>query len=150
MKNNLKNQGFTLIELMIVVAIIGILATIAYPSYQRYVIKTKRTDMMAELQNIASRIESQKLASGSYANINTNLLGLGSYPTSGTSLYTVTLTPTPLTMNWTLTAAPVAGEQMANDGRLTLNSNGQKCRDKNNNGNTTDTGECGMGEEWKN
>ena len=72
MKNRYRQQGFTLIELMIVVAIIGVLAAIAYPSYQRYVIKTKRTDMMTELQNIASQIESRKLAQGSYTNAGTH------------------------------------------------------------------------------
>ena len=138
MKNNYHQNGFTLIELMIVVAIIGILAAIAYPSYQRYVIKTKRTDMMAEMQNIASQIESRKLAQGTYTNAGTGLDG--SFPRSGTALYTIALAPTPLTERWTSTATPVSSLQIANDGTLTLNAQGVKCR------NTS----CGMGQEWNN
>jgi len=138
MKNQYRQQGFTLIELMIVVAIIGVLAAIAYPSYQRYVIKTKRTDMMTEMQNIASQIESRKLAQGSYTNTGTGLNG--SFPRSGTALYTITLAPTPLTERWTITATPVSSSQMANDGTLTLNAQGLKCR------NTS----CGTGKEWNN
>lgn len=148
MKNRYRQQGFTLIELMIVVAIIGVLAAIAYPSYQRYVIKTKRTDMMTELQNIASQIESRKLAQGSYTNAGAGLDG--SFPRGGTALYTITLAPTPLTERWTITATPVSSSQMANDGTLTLNAQGLKCRDKNNDGDMQDTGECGMGQEWNN
>ena len=120
------------------VAIIGILAAIAYPSYQRYVIKTKRTDMMTEMQNIASQIESRKLAQGSYTNAGAGLDG--SFPRSGTALYTIALAPTPLTERWTITATPVSSSQMANDGTLTLNAQGIKCR------NTS----CGMGQEWNN
>lgn len=137
MKNRYRQQGFTLIELMIVVALIGILAAIAYPSYQRYVIKTKRTDMMTEMQNIASQIESRKLAQGSYTNAGTGLDG--SFPRGGTALYTITLAPTPLTERWKITAKPVS-PQMANDGTLTLNAQGIKCR------NTS----CGTGQEWNN
>jgi len=52
MKNGLNNKGFTLIELMIVVAVIGILAGIAYPSYQDYILRAKRGDAKAALLNM--------------------------------------------------------------------------------------------------
>ena len=55
-----QNKGFTLIELMIVVAIIGILAAIAYPSYQEYVRRTKRTDAQADMMELANRLQRYK------------------------------------------------------------------------------------------
>lgn len=143
-KTNTKNQSqsaFTLIELMIVVAIIGILAAVAYPSYQQYVIKTKRADMMSELHNIASEIQSRKLAQGSYSNALTTGLG-GSFPRQGSALYDISFTPNPLTAKWQITAIPKTGTQMATDGNLTLNYQGIKCRiigtDK----------KCGSSGEW--
>ena len=48
-----KTSGFTLIELMVVVAIVGILASIAYPTYTQHVQKTKRTDAMVALLQVA-------------------------------------------------------------------------------------------------
>lgn len=125
---SIKSQrGFTLIEVMIVVAIIGILAAIAYPNYQRYVIKTKRTDMMSELQNVASQIQSRKLAQGKYSTVSTTDL-VGDYPSQGSALYTISITPTPLTSEWKITATPKTTGQMASDGNLTLNYQGIKCR----------------------
>lgn len=133
------SKGFTLVELMIVVAIIGVLAAIAYPSYQRYVIKTKRTDMMSEMQNIASEIESRKLAQGSYSAISAGVKTdfATAYPRQGTQLYDVTIT-NPLVAKWTITAIPKTGSQMANDGTLTLNYQNIRCRGS----------VCGTGKEW--
>lgn len=132
-----KQQGFTLIEVTIVVAIIGVLAAIAYPNYQRYVIKSKRTDMMSEMHNIASQIQSRKLAQGSYSNNLITGLG-GSFPRQGPTLYTISFTPDPLTAKWSIIATPNPNSQMANDGTLSLNYQGIKCRGS----------VCGSGKEW--
>lgn len=145
-------QGFTLIELMIVVAIIGVLAAIAYPSYQSYVIKTKRVDMMTEMQQIASRIEANKIIYRRYDRIplseiysNTVTGTTTTFPNTGTALYTVSLTPiegTILNDRWVITATPVEDGQMENDENLTLDFEGKKCR-----GSDTDK-VCGFGDEW--
>ena len=134
-----RSDGFTLVEIMIVIAIIGVLAGIAYPTYQQHVIKTKRTDMMSEMHNIASQLESRKLAQGRYSNDLITGLG-GDYPKQGPALYTISFTPDPLTSAWTIIATPVNSRQMSSDGFLTLNQQGIKCRDN----------VCGTKKEWNN
>ncbi|WP_296244104.1 MULTISPECIES: type IV pilin protein [unclassified Psychrobacter] len=130
-------RGFTLIELLIVVAIIGIISAIAYPSYQDYLEKGIRADMMSEMQNIASQIEGRKLAQGRYSNDLLTGLG-GDYP-ADKPLYEVTFSPNPLTSQWEISAKPKSGSRMASDGTLTLNHQGLKCRDS----------ACGTGDEWR-
>jgi len=95
-------KGFTLIELMIVVAVIGILAAVAYPAYQDYVIRSKRGDAMNALA--AVRIAQEKYRANNAAFTNSlSELGLSSsspdgywtielvstatYPTNGSKFY---------------------------------------------------------------
>ena len=145
---SINNKGFTLIELMIVIAIIGVLAAIAYPSYERYVVKSKRADMMTELQNIASNLQSEKLAQGSYKKVmlksifsSTPNNGTVNFPATGTALYTVTVTPNDTAnlsgAEWTIIAEPKSG-RMSSDGLLSLNYQGLKCRKT----------VCGTDDEW--
>lgn len=143
--------GFTLIELMIVVAIIGILSAIAYPSYQGYIERTNRADVMSEMQQIASRIESNKVNYGRYDRIPLAVIlsgtlandGSVSFPAADTALYTVSVMPNNVITvgdrDWVITAVPITGNRMDGDGTLTLNSVGQRCR----------ASACGMAEEWR-
>lgn len=59
-------KGFTLIELMIVVAVIAVLSAIAYPSYMEYVMRSRRADAQSLLNEAAARQERWRAQNGSY------------------------------------------------------------------------------------
>lgn len=120
------NKGFTLIELMIVVAIIGILAAIAYPSYHNYKIRTHRTDAQAEMIAIGQSLSQYKATRGNYSNATIDrIYGNSVTPKQGTALYDLTLNVTNST--WILTAIPKLGTSQVGNGNIVLNNQGQKC-----------------------
>ena len=131
-----KNNGFTLIELVITVAIIGILATIAIPSYTNYMIRASREAAQTELLQMAAAQERIYLNSNSYsiaANVVTDAYtglaagGIGQQALSKDGKYGYTCPPANCTANsFTFIATPVVGKQQANDGTLTVDSIGRR------------------------
>ena len=61
-----RQNGFTLIELMIAVAIIGILASIAYPAYQKYLFTSRRAEAQSEMLRIQLGLEKWRANNNSY------------------------------------------------------------------------------------
>jgi len=118
-------NGFTLIELMIAVAVIGILTAIALPSYNNYVIKANRAAAEAFMMDVASREKQYLLDARAYAPDLTTLQM--TVPAEVFKNYSgccaITLVATP--PSFTVTAIPTSSLQIS-DGNLTLASDGTK------------------------
>jgi type IV pilus assembly protein PilE len=126
-------QGVTLLELMIVVACIAILATIAVVNYRGYMIRTNRTEARMALLRIQSAQEKFYLQNNQYAD-NGQLAanppsGLGIPATTVTGLYSLTISnPAGVGTSYTATAS-AAGGQLADVAAcrvLTINQDGQR------------------------
>lgn len=126
-----RSGGFSLIELLIAVVIVGILAAIAVPSYQSHVIKASRAAAQTELLELASLQEKIYLNSNAYtANMTTAYTGNSTGGLGKTSGLTTdgkyTLTVVSPGQTYTITATPVAGKSQESDGNITISENGQR------------------------
>ncbi len=116
--------GFTLIELMIVVAIVAILISVAYPSYQDQVRKARRSTAQGSLVELASFMERYFTENNTYVGA---VLPFAQSPKSGTSYYALTLPGASLTATaYVLTATPSTAQSADSCGTMTLAQTGAK------------------------
>ncbi|MFI3188898.1 MAG: type IV pilin protein [Methylococcales bacterium] len=129
-------RGFSLIELMIAVSIIGILARIAIPSYSSYIAKGKRADAQGALVSLANAMEQWNIEKGDYL----GAAGTTASPTNtgspaifsatvpiggGTATYNLTISAATAT-SYTLTATRTGSQANDKCGNLTLTNTGVK------------------------
>lgn len=137
-------QGFTLIELMVVVVMIAIVATIAIPSYQEYVRRSNLAAAQQEMQKIAAMLERHRSRNFSYsgfalkgtadskgpyydvANASDTVLLLPLNSSSGSQKYTLDLSLDTSTNSWTI----VANSQDPLNYSLRTTSSGESCKKK--------------------
>lgn len=135
-----KQIGFTLFELMIIVAVVAILAAIAIPNYSEYVKRGNRVDVQTHMMNVAQNLETYRLVNHSFFGANLTQLGGARYPFNN-AYYQLTLTDmsgvafTNAQANlqsWLLVARPTTTGKQKGTGAISFNSAGVKCWYKNN------------------
>jgi type IV pilus assembly protein PilE len=133
MRSNTKQSGFNLVELMIVVAIVGIIAAFAYPSYLEQIRKTRRADCSGALVSLGNAMERHYSVNGSYlaaaaAGANTGAPAI--YATScpvdgGNATYNITIQAAAAS-TYMLNAAPTGPQTGDKCGTLSFSNTGVK------------------------
>lgn len=121
----MRSAGFTLIEMLIVVIILGIMASLTYPSYQRYVLQSHRAEAITTLLELANRQEQWLLDRGRYASHLAELGFSSSYSASGR--YRIRLSSQSQPLQFNLVMEAVGPQQQDTECLLfSLNHLGQK------------------------
>jgi type IV pilus assembly protein PilE len=137
-----RQNGFTLVELMIVIAIIGILTAIAFPSYQNYLKKSRREDAKGALMGLANAMERHFTETNSYEKAAVNNANIGkpriysaTSPIDGDTAYYDLRIKEATKTTYTIRATPISSSAQKNDGFLELKHTDSKGGwDRNNSG----------------
>ncbi|GAB4292547.1 MAG: type IV pilin protein [Thiohalomonadaceae bacterium] len=120
------SRGFTLIELMIVAAIIGILAAFAYPAYQEYIQNARRSDAQGALMSAANAMERYFTENGSYAGASAGVTFPAEAPFDGTTkFYDLSLAALTAT-TFTIQATPKGAQANDRCGIMTVTNTGAR------------------------
>ena len=126
MKLKRLSAGFTLIELMITVAIVGILVSIAYPSYQDSIMKSRRVDAQGALMGFANAMERYYTVNNTYPSAGTTGIYAATSPVDGgTAYYNLSISAS-TSSAYQIQAAPTGAQATDKCGTLTLDQTGAR------------------------
>ncbi|GBL04704.1 type IV pilin protein [Glaciecola sp. KUL10] len=143
--NKSNQNGFTLVELMIVVGIVGIIASIAYPSYQSMINNTARSTAQGDLMSLATALERHNVSNFTYngaaasgANTGTPAIYAAYSPATesvANKKYDLSIDSVAANgLSYVIKATPVSGSSTEGTGALFMFSDGRKAWDKSNDG----------------